>query len=64
MPDGDGRYSALCQTACIRERMAHPTAKGLRERRRCARAERRKRPVQPREMPGNKADGVKMAVQP
>ena len=46
VPDGDGRYSALNQTACIRERMAHLTTKRRRECRRCARAERRKRLVQ------------------
>ena len=31
---------------------------------RCARSERRERHVQRREMPGNKADGAEMAVQP
>jgi len=51
VPDGDGRYSALSQTACIRERMAHLTTKSRRECRRCARAERRKRLVQPWAVP-------------
>jgi hypothetical protein len=51
VPDGDGRYSALSQTACIRERMAHLTTKSRRECRRCARAERRKRLVQPCAVP-------------
>ena len=31
VPDGDGRYSALNQTACIRESMAHLTTKRRRE---------------------------------
>ena len=31
VPDGDGRYSALNQTACIRESMVHLTTKRRRE---------------------------------